>query len=56
VRDAQRMTPHLERLGFAPMPRAEFNALIAQHVDRDLNAPWTFDPGLDFANWKKDAG
>jgi leucyl/phenylalanyl-tRNA--protein transferase len=56
VRDAQRMTPHLQRLGFAPMPRAEFNALIAQHVDRNLNVPWTFDPGLDIANWKKDAG
>ena len=53
VRDGQRMTSHLASLGFSSMPRAEFEALIQQNVDRDLKAPWSFDPNLDIANWDR---
>ena len=55
ARDGRRMTPHLQSLGFVPMPRAEFNALVAQHIDRDINAPWALDPGVDLKNWPKNS-
>jgi leucyl/phenylalanyl-tRNA--protein transferase len=50
VRDGQRITAHLETFGFAPVARAEFQSLIAQHVDHELNAPWTFDATLEMDN------
>ncbi|MFC5066888.1 leucyl/phenylalanyl-tRNA--protein transferase [Flaviflagellibacter deserti] len=51
VRDGQRMTPHLESLGFKPVRRDEFETLIERNVNRPVNAPWIVDPDLDVANW-----
>jgi leucyl/phenylalanyl-tRNA--protein transferase len=52
VRDGKWMTPHLASLGFKPMTRDEFQALVAEHVHEPGHVDrWAIDPNLDLADW-----
>ena len=55
--DAKWMTPHLETLGFYPMPRDQFLSLLPWYLEEPTPAGrWEIDPTLDPTDWPKEPG
>ncbi len=52
LNDGKRDSGHLRSLGFTPMPRSEFNALMAD-ASREPGKPgrWAVDKSIDVAQW-----
>ena len=57
VNDGKHATPNLAHLGFKPIPRAEFNALLATNsAARAPRGRWQVDETLDVGKWDPKAG
>jgi leucyl/phenylalanyl-tRNA--protein transferase len=53
LNDGKMFTPHLARVGFTPIPRARFNALLTEGVALPgRTGPWAIDETLDVGNWE----
>jgi len=50
--DGKSPTAHLSQLGFELIPRARFNAILAEHCAREVKVGrWRVDPALDVGAW-----
>jgi leucyl/phenylalanyl-tRNA--protein transferase len=57
LNDGKHWTGYLSQLGFKPIPRAEFNALLAKAcAEPGHQGRWTVDPALDVARWNPAEG
>lgn len=55
--DSKWMTPHLETLGFHPMPRDQFRSLLPWYIEEPgAVRHWEIDPTLDPADWPREPG
>jgi leucyl/phenylalanyl-tRNA--protein transferase len=53
LNDGKRDSTHLRSLGFRPIPRTAYNALLAKAcAGPDRPGRWRIDPGLDLSRWK----
>lgn len=57
LNDGKHYTRHLAHTGFALMPRAEFNGLLADNAaPRGPQGRWSVDASLDVGNWDPKSG
>jgi leucyl/phenylalanyl-tRNA--protein transferase len=57
LNDGKRDSGHLRTLGFRPIPRAEFNVLLAQACNEPGRpGRWSVDGAADIAAWRPEAG
>lgn len=56
MNDGKNETPHLRQTGFVPIPRADFERILAEHAEPPrLIGRWSVDPELDIAKWQPDS-
>jgi len=56
LNDGKRDSGHLRSLGFAPIPRSEFNALMAKaSSEPGRPGPWAVDDSIDVFQWNPQA-